>query len=129
MVARQISNMGNADDRCHVVFAMGLEGDVLQKDNFIIAAHLLECPAEMMSGFFAISLAIFFPGTSDTLGCVEQPFAGGIVTRPANESADCLLHIFGHMHFRRRFDDIRSEERRVGKECFSTCRSVWAQYP
>src|SRR3546814_585113 len=81
-------------------------GDVLQKDNFIIAAHLLECPAEMMSGFFAISLAIFFPGTSDTLGCVEQPFAGGIVSRPANESADCLLHIFGHMHFRRRFDDI-----------------------
>src|SRR3546814_16780387 len=60
----------------------------------------------MMSGFFAISLAIFFPGTSDTLGCVEQPFAGGIVSRPANESADCLLHIFGHMHFRRRFDDI-----------------------
>src|SRR3546814_10001375 len=66
MVARQISNMGHADDRCHVVFAMRLEGDVLQKDNFIIAAHLLECPAEMMSGFFAISLAIFFPGTSDT---------------------------------------------------------------
>src|SRR3546814_16797572 len=41
MVARQISNMGHADDRCHVVFAMRLEGDVLQKDNFIIAAHLL----------------------------------------------------------------------------------------
>src|SRR3546814_19648363 len=75
MVARQISNMGHADDRCHGVFAMRLEGDVLQKDNFIIAAHLLECPAGMMSGFFAISLAIFFPGTSDKLGCVGQPFA------------------------------------------------------
>src|SRR3546814_14799423 len=24
--------------------------------------------------------------------------------------------------------DIRSEERRVGKECVSTCRSRWAQY-
>src|SRR3546814_15876093 len=23
----------------------------------------------------------------------------------------------------------RSEERRVGKECFSTCRSRWAPYP
>src|SRR3546814_17758184 len=23
---------------------------------------------------------------------------------------------------------IRSEERRVGKECFSTCRSRWSQY-
>src|SRR3546814_12596603 len=25
--------------------------------------------------------------------------------------------------------DIRSEERRVGKECVSTCRSRWSQYP
>src|SRR3546814_16864723 len=24
---------------------------------------------------------------------------------------------------------IRSEERRVGKECVSTCRSRWSQYP
>src|SRR3546814_9819031 len=33
-----------------------------------------------------------------------------------------------------RFDDgsmalFRSEERRVGKECVSTCRSRWSQYP
>src|SRR3546814_20616496 len=28
MVARQISNMGHADDRCHVVFAMRLEGEI-----------------------------------------------------------------------------------------------------
>src|SRR3546814_12280247 len=26
------------------------------------------------------------------------------------------------------FDYIRSEERRVGKECVSTCRSRWSQY-
>src|SRR3546814_14775304 len=25
-------------------------------------------------------------------------------------------------------DDIRSEERRVGKECVSTCRSRWSPY-
>src|SRR3546814_3912487 len=25
--------------------------------------------------------------------------------------------------------DIRSEERRVGKECVSTCRSRWSAYP
>src|SRR3546814_4213765 len=87
---------------------MRLEGDVLQKDNFIIAAHLLECPAEMMSGFFAISLAIFFQGPSDTLGCVGQPFPGGIAPRPANERRDCLLHILGPLHFRGSSD--RSKE-------------------
>src|SRR3546814_3836942 len=27
-----------------------------------------------------------------------------------------------------RRDDIRSEERRVGKECVSTCRSRWSPY-
>src|SRR3546814_9779119 len=27
------------------------------------------------------------------------------------------------------FTDVRSEERRVGKECFSTCRSRWSPYP
>src|SRR3546814_21073399 len=26
------------------------------------------------------------------------------------------------------FDDMRSEERRVGKECVSTCRSRWSPY-
>src|SRR3546814_12645743 len=32
----------------------------------------------------------------------------------------------GTMHFHR--DLLRSEERRVGKECVSTCRSRWAPY-
>src|SRR3546814_13142627 len=26
------------------------------------------------------------------------------------------------------FEDLRSEERRVGKECVSTCRSRWSPY-
>src|SRR3546814_13182713 len=29
----------------------------------------------------------------------------------------------------RKADDDRSEERRVGKECVSTCRSRWSPYP
>src|SRR3546814_11295778 len=28
-----------------------------------------------------------------------------------------------------RLEDVRSEERRVGKECVSTCRSRWSPYP
>src|SRR3546814_3932523 len=36
----------------------------------------------------------------------------------------------GHRHYRRSADDTRkrSEERRVGKECVSTCRSRWSPY-
>src|SRR3546814_3311997 len=32
----------------------------------------------------------------------------------------------GQMHI---LADLRSEERRVGKECVSTCRSRWSPYP
>src|SRR3546814_12311836 len=32
-----------------------------------------------------------------------------------------------HIHFAR-WRQIRSEERRVGKECVSTCRSRWSPY-
>src|SRR3546814_11949932 len=37
----------------------------------------------------------------------------------------------GQAHARQRLrlgDDVRSEERRVGKECVSTCRSRWSTY-
>src|SRR3546814_2428207 len=44
--------------------------------------------------------------------------------------------LYGHGHFREthypvfatRRDWLRSEERRVGKECVSTCRSRWSPY-
>src|SRR3546814_8633295 len=32
------------------------------------------------------------------------------------------------LHERDGFDVVRSEERRVGKECVSTCRSRWSPY-
>src|SRR3546814_2047094 len=32
------------------------------------------------------------------------------------------------VHARRQLDDLRSEERRVGKECVSTCSSRWSPY-
>src|SRR3546814_15808295 len=40
--------------------------------------------------------------------------------------------IFGYEHERPDYDFFgfgRSEERRVGKECVSTCRSRWSPYP
>src|SRR3546814_15080878 len=41
-------------------------------------------------------------------------------------SIDALLHATNSAWQR---CDQRSEERRVGKECVSTCRSRWAPYP
>src|SRR3546814_6824436 len=42
----------------------------------------------------------------------------------ARHLARSRLHLFGDLA-----DGERSEERRVGKECVSTCRSRWSPYP
>src|SRR3546814_9888190 len=44
-------------------------------------------------------------------------------TQAANANT-CLMHILCHQ----RRPSVRSEERRVGKECVSTCRSRWSPY-
>src|SRR3546814_6811879 len=43
---------------------------------------------------------------------------------PAHASAEELLESFISQHYL----EQRSEERRVGKECVSTCRSRWSPY-
>src|SRR3546814_14490668 len=43
-----------------------------------------------------------------------------------------IAHLAAALRVERRLvgeDDDRSEERRVGKECVSTCRSRWSPYP
>ena len=48
----------------------------------------------------------------------------GVLTAPTLEvfTADIDVRV------RRRVAELRSEERRVGKECVSTCRSRWSPY-
>src|SRR3546814_14720640 len=56
----------------------------------------------------------------ERLGCAGQRRAVAIHADPARRG-ELLL---GLLDLRR-----RSEERRVGKECVSTCRSRWSPYP
>src|SRR3546814_17342091 len=44
--------------------------------------------------------------------------------------SQCFIHRSNHccLLFRQLLNSIRSEERRVGKECVSTCRSRWSPY-
>src|SRR3546814_17974520 len=79
--------------------------------------------------------------------CHRQRGDGGVLHAGAGEVADQALRVggaaglFAGDHFAqlgegcRRFDRARldrmmqrSEERRVGKECVSTCRSRWSPY-
>src|SRR3546814_1324737 len=55
--------------------------------------------------------------------------AGGVGLAAPQIGVDLQLVIFGFEHSERYPDaPERSEERRVGKECVSTCRSRWSPY-
>src|SRR3546814_13014875 len=53
-------------------------------------------------------------------GCVEQVNAG-LADDPKLASSQVARFLILHK-------ELRSEERRVGKECVSTCRSRWSPY-
>src|SRR3546814_1071201 len=55
---------------------------------------------------------------ADRLRGVEQPVGGALRQFVAELVVRCTLQPI----------DERSEERRVGKECVSTCRSRWSPY-
>src|SRR3546814_13898941 len=60
------------------------------------------------------------------IGSVMRALAAGIVTESAHADfcpGDAVTGWFGWQ------EEARSEERRVGKECVSTCRSRWSPYP
>src|SRR3546814_14347466 len=57
-------------------------------------------------------------------------FAGAVGTDDAQRFAlaQRKRHVVQHLHHTPRRSPARSEERRVGKECVSTCRSRWAPH-
>src|SRR5438309_5094442 len=89
-----------------MVFAVGLERDVLEQDNLVIAADLFERAAEMVRRIFPIAARIFAPGAGDAPRCIEQPLAGRIVAGPADQGADRLGHIRWDVTSRRGFDEV-----------------------
>src|SRR3546814_17813087 len=83
-------------------------------------------------------------GTDVMLGAIDER---GFVLEPGSEQRRAsLISVAAHTLYEREnpfhqagpghkmdlsdctFEQIRSEERRVGKECVSTCRSRWSPY-
>src|SRR3546814_16938068 len=60
-----------------------------------------------------------------TLAQIET--SAGHATKTATAAGILRVYIIGNEHQHRSFpNEWRSEERRVGKECVSTCRSRWS---
>src|SRR3546814_16152066 len=76
---------------------------------------------------------------NDRLGCyAKRDGLGDVVEQPSTRNVERLVRLklwhdvvvvgikpLGHLS---RSSRLRSEERRVGKECVSTCRSRWSPY-
>ncbi|MNS78674.1 hypothetical protein D3C72_1122990 [compost metagenome] len=87
-IGRQVADVGHADDRQHVVFAEADEADVLQHDQFVVAADLLEGLLQIFARLDLIALEQLAIGLGHPLGRFHQTFAVGIVARPLDQGAD-----------------------------------------
>src|SRR3546814_15388449 len=73
---------------------------------------------DLVAHITSSSIALIDPSTSDRLGSLGGA-AMAMLNAEVNRQAAMVAYI----------DDFwRSEERRVGKECVSTCRSRWSPY-
>src|SRR5688500_16151319 len=89
-----------------MMLAPAVERDVLQQDDLVIAADLMEGAPKMLRRILFVALAIFLPRPGDPLRGVEQPLAGRIVTRPADQRADRFLDLDRNVDLGRVADQV-----------------------
>jgi hypothetical protein len=90
-VGREIGDMDLADERHHVVLAMGRERDVADEDDVVIALDLLEGAVERLRRILVVAGIELLIRADHAVGRACQPFAGGVVAGPADQGADGFL--------------------------------------
>src|SRR3546814_13127292 len=73
----------------------------------------------------AVESRLFSGGEAMLDGLAARGVKLAVVTNKLERFA---VKIFDQLGLSDRFFTVRSEERRVGKECVSTCRSRWSPY-
>ena len=68
-----------------MMLTMRLKRDILQQDNLVITADLLERAVEVDSGILVIAARIFLPRPRHPRRRIEQPLAARVVARPADQ--------------------------------------------
>src|SRR3546814_10958505 len=84
----------------------------------------------VMAAFVAVLLLSNIIGASKLSMVGGLTFGAGILFFPISYViGDVLTEVYGYARARRViWAGFRSEERRVGKECVSTCRSRWSPF-
>ena len=94
-VAGKICDVRLADDRRHVMLAMGEKRDVLEKDDVVVTAGVLKRSFQMHRGLFFVAPAILPPSPCNAFGRVDQAFSVRIVSRPAQQGTNGFFNLRG----------------------------------
>src|SRR3546814_5949951 len=84
----------------------------------------------LVTGVQTCALPIYFRDGRSSTYCTDiAKVTLSPVFHVNGDDAEALVHaIQMAMEYRQQFHNDRSAERRVGKECVSTCRSRWSPY-
>jgi hypothetical protein len=82
LVGGQVPDVHSADDGRHVMLAMRLERDIAQHHHLVVAAHLLEGPAQVVGGVTLVAGEPVPVGVDDALGRLQQSFPSRIIASP-----------------------------------------------
>src|SRR3546814_1007330 len=103
-------------DMCKIVIRVTIDVRLcVSRISFFFSSRRRHTRCALVTGVQTCALPICLAGT----GIAESHFA------PVDDLGSALLLDEG---FDRFHAPLRSEERRVGKECVSTCRSRWSPY-
>src|SRR3546814_15830503 len=111
MDARPIREANEVEYRSQNDGVMHACGHDVHTSSLLCTAKILTTIKQEFSGVVKF---IFQPGEEKLPGGASLMIAEGVLKNPAPQG------ILGQ--------HVRSEERRVGKECVSTCRSRWSPY-
>src|SRR5688572_5769083 len=87
LVGGQVTHMGAADDRRHVMLAVRFELDVAEHDHLVVAGGLLEGATQILTWIDTVAAVPVAIGSYDTARRVAQTLAGGILAGPAQQDA------------------------------------------
>src|SRR3546814_6182030 len=94
---------------------------------FFFSSRRRHTRCALVTGVQTCALPIYDSETG--FGVIRQAAAGGCIAfHPAWLLFRKACRLVCLSHGRDASDHLRSEERRVGKECVSTCRSRWSPY-
>src|SRR3546814_15114853 len=95
---------------------------------FFFSSRRRHTRCALVTGVQTCALPIFRYGDHQQCAPRDGPAVAGAVLRGAVLAGLPVLRRPGLRQARRGLRGDRSEERRVGKECVSTCRSRWSPY-